>query len=147
MAQVYYDSPQEEVFPLLERKPSVSAAIISPESQPFNPAWITAVRAAEDKKAEDIKVLDLRGVATFADLFIICTSSNVRQGHAIVDEIEAQLKKEGESPISIEGKETGEWILADYGDFLVHVFSPKARTYFDLERLYRHAKSVPIPTA
>ncbi len=129
----------------LERKPPASAAVVAPEPQPLNPAWITAVKAAEDKKAENIKVLDLRGVATFADLFIICTSLNARQGHAIIDEIEVQLKKEGERPISIEGKENADWILADYGDFLVHVFSAKARTYFDLERLYRHAKNVPIP--
>jgi ribosome-associated protein len=143
--QVYYDSPQEEVSQLLERKPPASAALAPPEPKPLNPAWITAVRAAEDKKAENIKVFDLRGVATFADLFIICTSSNARQGHAIIEEIESQLKQEGERPISVEGKESGEWILADYGDFLIHVFSPKSRTYFDLERLYRDAKIVPIP--
>ena len=129
----------------MKREPPANAAILTTEPQPLNPAWITAVRAAEDKKAENIKVLDLRGVATFADLFIICTSSNARQGHAIIEEIEAQLMEAGERPISVEGKENAEWILADYGDFLIHVFSLKSRTYFDLERLYRHAKIVPVP--
>ena len=144
-AQVYYDSPQEEVSQRVERKPPASATLVAAEPQPLNPVWITAVRAAEDKQAENIKVLDLRGIATFADFFIICTSSNARQSNAIIEEIEAQLKKEGERPISVEGKESAEWILADYGDFLVHVFSPKSRTYFDLDRLYRHAKIIPLP--
>ena len=129
----------------MERKPPASAALVAAEPQPLNPVWITAVRAAEEKKATDIKVLDLRGVATFADFFIICTSSNARQSQAIIEEIEVQLKKEGERPINVEGKENAEWILADYGDFLVHVFLQKSRTYFDLDRLYRHAKIVPIP--
>ena len=128
----------------MERKPPARAAIVAAEPQPLNPSWITAVRAAEEKQAENIKVLDLRGIVTFADFFIVCTSSNARQSHAIIEEIEAQLKKEGERPISVEGKESAEWILADYGDFLVHVFSPKSRAYFDLDRLYRHAKIVPI---
>lgn len=142
---MYYHNAQEEVTQLLERKPPASAALVAPETRPLNPVWITAVRAAESKKATDIKVLDLRGVTTFADFFIICTSSNGRQSVAIVDEIQAQLREEGERPYSIEGKENAEWVLADYGDFLVHVFLPKSRAYFDLERLYRHAKIVPIP--
>ena len=115
--------------------------------EPLNPIWITAVRAAEDKKATDIKVLDVRGVTTFVDFFIICTSANAKQSQAIIEEIEKQLKEEGERPSSVEGKENGEWVLADYGDFLVHVFLEKSRKYFDLERLYRHAKIVPIPEA
>jgi len=68
----------------------------------------------------------------------------VRQGQAISDEIGRHLKQMGELPVSVEGFETGEWILMDYGDFIVHIFSPVARAYYDLERLWRHAKTVDL---
>ena len=109
--------------------------------------WLVAVRAAESKKASDIHVLDLTGIASFTDYFIVCTGANSRQVQAIVDEIGGQLKELGELPLSIEGYNQAEWVLADYGDFLVHVFSPKAREYYDLERLWRNARSVPVPAA
>ncbi len=104
------------------------------------------MRAAESKKALDIKVLDLTGITSFADYFVICTGANQRQVQAIADEVGMQLKKEaGELPISLEGYTQAEWVLADYGDLLVHIFSPKARDYYDLERLWRSAKTVEIP--
>src|SRR5215467_3797605 len=101
-----------------------------------------AVRAAESKKATDIKVLDLTGVTSFTDFFVICTGANSRQIQAISDEITIQLKKHGELPLSLEGYNQAEWVLVDYGDFLVHIFSPKARDYYDLERLWRNAKVI-----
>lgn len=70
--------------------------------------------------------------------------SNARQGHAVSDEITKQLKEMGELPLSMEGYDTAEWILLDYGDFIVHVFSETARSYYDLERLWRHAKRVDV---
>ena len=104
------------------------------------------MRAAESKKATDIRVLDLTGITTFADYFVICTGSNQRQVQAISDDIGLQLKRlAGELPISVEGYNQAEWVLADYGDLLIHVFSPKSREYFDLERLWRNAKTVEIP--
>jgi ribosome-associated protein len=107
-----------------------------------------AVRAAESKKATDIKVLDLTGITSFADFFVICTGANQRQIQAISDEVAVQLKQQaGELPISMEGYNQAEWILADYGDLLIHIFSPKAREYYDLERLWRSAKTVAIPAA
>jgi ribosome-associated protein len=106
---------------------------------------MVAVRAAQDKKATDVKVLDLSGITSFTDYFIICTGANVRQNQAITDEIGIQLKKHGDRPLSVEGYEQGEWILSDYGDFLVHVFSGKAREYYALERLWREGKDVPVP--
>lgn len=109
------------------------------------PTWLTAVRAAESKKATDIKVLDLTGITSFADYFVICTGANPKQVQAIADEVGIELKKIGEHPISLEGYNQAEWILTDYGDLLVHVFSAKAREYYDLERLWRAAKSVTIP--
>jgi ribosome-associated protein len=105
------------------------------------------VRAAESKQAKDIAVLDLRGITSFADYFVIATGANARQVQAISDEVGQQLKKRGELPISLEGYNQAEWVLADYGDFLIHVFSPKAREYYDLERLWRNAKPVAIPAA
>ena len=104
-----------------------------------------AVRAAESKKATDIRVLDLTGITAFADYFVICTGANARNVQAIADEVGLRLKQAGELPFSMEGYTQAEWILADYGDFLIHVFSPKARQYYDLERLWRSAKAIAIP--
>jgi len=105
------------------------------------------VRAAEAKKALDIRVLDLRDVTSFADFFVICSGSNPKQIQAISEEIGLELAKRGEYPVSVEGFANAEWILADYGDYLIHVFSPKARDFYELERLWRHAKVVEIPPA
>jgi ribosome-associated protein len=101
-----------------------------------------AVQAAQSKKASDLRVLDLRGVTSFADYFVICSGSNSRQIQAISDEVHQQLKKAGETPLNVEGYENAEWVLMDYGDFLVHVFNEKARAYYDLERLWREATLV-----
>lgn len=91
--------------------------------------------------------MDLTGVTSFADYFVICTGSNPKQVQAIADGIAMELKKRHENPISLEGYNQAEWILADYGDLLIHVFSQKAREYYDLERLWRAARVVPIPDA
>jgi ribosome-associated protein len=110
------------------------------------PSWLVAVRAAESKQATDIRVLDLTGITSFADYFVICTGANQRQIQTIGDEVNLQMKRQtGELPLSVEGYTQAEWVLADYGDLLVHVFSPKARQYYDLERLWRNARTVEIP--
>ena len=106
---------------------------------------MTAVRAAESKKAHDIRVLDLREITSFADFFVICSGANPRQIQAISEEIGLQLRKRGEYPINVEGFDAAEWVLADYGNYLIHVFSEKARSYYDLERLWRHGKNMKIP--
>jgi len=108
---------------------------------------LMAVRAAESKKAEGMRLFDLREVTSFTDYFLICSASNPRQSQAICDEVALQLKKHGRLPLSVEGYENAEWILADYGDYIVHIFSEKARDYYDLERLWRSAKEVEIPDA
>ncbi len=109
------------------------------------PAWQLAADAAEAKKAIDLVVLDLREVSGFTDWFVICSGANGRQIQAIGDEIEMRLKRLGRYPLGVEGYEHAEWILADYGDFIVHIFSQAARAFYDLERLWRHAK--PAATA
>jgi len=107
--------------------------------------WLEAVRAAEEKQARNIKVLDLRDVTTFSDYFVILSGTNSRQIQAIADGIHQHLKKLGEKPNSIEGYDNADWVLMDYGDYLIHVFSDKARVYYDLERLWRDAKTVEVP--
>lgn len=104
------------------------------------------MRAAQDKQAKEIRVLDLTGITSFTDYFVICTGLNTKQCQAISDEINLQLKRQlSELPTGVEGYDQGEWILSDYGDFLVHVFSPKAREYYSLERLWRDAKDLEVP--
>ena len=115
------------------------------EIQTAVPAWLVAVRAAESKKATDLRVLDLTAVTSFADYFVICTAANSKQVQAITDEIGLQLKFVGELPNSMEGYTQAEWVLVDYGDLLIHVFSTKAREYYSLERLWRNARTVEIP--
>ncbi|MBI3698412.1 MAG: ribosome silencing factor [Acidobacteria bacterium] len=110
-------------------------------------AWQVAVEAAQEKKAEDIAVLDLEEVASFTSFFVLCNGLNSRQNQAISDEVEKQLKQEGVRPASIEGYQQAEWILMDYGDFIVHIFSPRARNYYELERLWKTARRVPVAEA
>jgi|SRR5215813_107212 len=99
-----------------------------------------ALQAAADKKALNSTVLDLRDVATFTDFFVITTGGNKRQMQAISDEVIEQLKRYGTRAARVEGYQTAEWILIDYGDFIVHVFDEKSRRFYDLERLWRQAR-------
>jgi len=124
-----------------------STTALPPIAPQATPPWLTAVRAAESKKAIDVQVLDLRDVTSFADFFVICTGANPKQIQAITEEIGQRLAERGEHPVSVEGFGNAEWVLADYGDYLIHVFSAKARAYYDLERLWRHAKVVAVPEA
>jgi len=105
----------------------------------------TAIHAAGEKKAIDIVVLDLREIATFTDYFVIASGTNERQVQAISDGVVDTLKKAGSPAARVEGYKTAEWILLDYGDFVVHVFDDKARKFYDLERLWRESKRVELP--
>lgn len=106
-----------------------------------------AIRAAEDKKATDIVVLDLRKAAGFTDFFIICAGSNPRQNRAIADSVMAALADEGTKPAHVEGYDRSEWVLLDYFDFIVHVFAPETRLFYGLERLWGNAERIEIPPA
>jgi ribosome-associated protein len=103
-----------------------------------------AIQAAQSKKALDLLLLDLRGIASFTDSFLICSGTSTPQNQAISNEIEVQLKKEGRPPAHIEGYQQAEWILMDFSDFIVHIFSPKTRAYYNLERLWREAPRTEI---
>lgn len=105
----------------------------------------TALHAAGEKKAIDPVVLDLREIASFTDYFVIVSGANERQVQAISDEVYETLKKAGEPAARVEGYNTAEWILLDYGDFVVHIFEQKARRFYDLERLWRDSKRVALP--
>ena len=103
-----------------------------------------ALSAAFEKKAIDPTVLDLRGIASFTDFFVITTGANRRQVQAIADEVVEQLKRHGNPASRVEGYQNAEWILVDYGDFVVHVFDEKARRFYDLERLWREARRLDV---
>jgi ribosome-associated protein len=90
-------------------------------------------------------VLDLREIASFTDYFVIVSGANERQVQAISDEVYDSLKKAGHPAARVEGYKTAEWILLDYGDFVVHVFEQKARKFYDLERLWRESKRIDLP--
>ena len=117
-----------------------------PEGGPLDDARVVeALRAAGDKKAAALVVLDLREVASFTDYFLIASGANVRQVQAIADGVVERLKQIGARALRVEGYRTAEWVLLDYGDFIVHVFEEKARRFYDLERLWRDAARVELP--
>src|SRR5881296_889903 len=100
-----------------------------------------AISACVEKKAEDISVLEMeKNSGAFTDYFVVCSGTNPRQIQAIADEVEERLHKAGLRPTHVEGYKQAEWVLLDYVDFVVHVFSEKARKYYDLERLWKSAK-------
>jgi ribosome-associated protein len=96
-------------------------------------------RIAEENRAKDIALLDLRQATPLVDFFIIVTAGSRRQSHAIASEIDQQMKKLGEAKLGIEGSEEGRWILIDYGDFVVHIFSGEGRAYYALEEIWGDA--------
>ena len=100
-----------------------------------------AIQACLEKKAEELTILEMeKGAGAFTDYFVLCSGTNPRQVQAIADEVELRLKAEGLSPAHVEGYNQAEWVLVDYVDFVVHVFSEKARKFYDLERLWKTAK-------
>ena len=115
-------------------------------STEVNQMLAAAAAACEDKKAEDIRILALDpSESGLADYFLICNGTNDRQNVAISDEIEIRLKREfGTYPNSVEGRRQGEWVLMDYVDFIVHVFSPEKRAFYGLERLRKTATRLSI---
>lgn len=100
-----------------------------------------AIQACLEKKAEELTILEMeKGSGAFTDYFVLCSGSNPRQVQAIADEVELRLKNAAVRPTHIEGYNQAEWVLIDYVDFVVHVFSEKARKFYDLERLWKSAR-------
>jgi ribosome-associated protein len=103
----------------------------------------SAIQACLEKKAEEISILEMeKGSGAFTDYFVLCSGTNPRQVQAIADEVELRLKAAGIRPNNVEGYKQAEWVLVDYVDFVVHVFSEKARKFYDLERLWKTATSL-----
>ena len=112
----------------------------------LDPEVKLAVESAAEKKAFDVIALDLRDIASFTEFFIIASGANQRQVQAIADEINDQLKKQLQTrPVRIEGYNAAEWVLLDYGDFIVHIFNKESREFYDLARLWRDARKVVLP--
>jgi len=102
---------------------------------------VEAINACQEKKAEDLTILELeKDSGAFTDYFVVCSGTNSRQVQAIADEVETRLERTGQRAAHIEGYRQAEWVLLDYVDFVVHVFSEKARRYYELERLWKSAK-------
>ncbi len=100
---------------------------------------VDAARAGLDKKAEDVLVLDVRGLTSYADYFVLMTAESDRQAGAIADAVDERLKAQGATKVGVEGYESGRWILVDYGDVVAHVLSREARELYDLEGLWADA--------
>lgn len=119
-----------------------------PPSEPPNDAWLACVRAADGKKATAVRALDLRGgESSFTDFLVICSVGNQKQAQAVADEVERAMKLRGDPPLAVEGYANAEWILVDFGDLVVNIFTERARAYYDLERLFRDAHTLTIPRA
>ncbi len=109
-------------------------------TETLRPDLRTAIDAALDKQAGNVTLLDLTGQSAFTDYFLLCTGYSTPQVRAICDEIEEKLKLRGLRPLHREGRDNAEWLLLDYGRFIVHVFTERLREYYDLERLWRNAR-------
>jgi ribosome-associated protein len=104
-----------------------------------------AMTAAQEKKAQDIAALDVRGLSSVTDYMIVCTGSSDTNVRAIAESVEEKLREKGERPLSVEGMPEGTWVLLDYVDFVVHVFHAEKRLYFGLEELWADAKPMAAP--
>lgn len=104
-----------------------------------------AVRSAQEKKAFDVVVLFFDDAQGVTDYFVLCSAHSTRQVRAVVDEVRRQLRLARNRPSHIEGYDHGEWVLMDYFDFVVHVFTPDTRRFYDLERLWGSATPIPVP--
>jgi ribosome-associated protein len=125
--------------PLRPRRTAPAAAPAAGLPDTGRPTAVAIAKAALDKKAEDVTVLDVRGLTGYADYFVVMTADSDRQASAIADHVEQTMKTAGISKVGVEGYETGRWILIDYGDVVAHVMSKESRGFYDLEGLWADA--------
>jgi ribosome-associated protein len=119
------------------RRPSPPPAPTAPDVA--RPTALAIARAALDKKGEDVVVLDVRGLTSYADYFVVVTADSDRQASAIADHVEQTMKQQGVGKVGVEGYESGRWILVDYGDVVAHVMNRESRGFYDLEGLWADA--------
>jgi ribosome-associated protein len=120
----------------------------APRSTDDDAIWSHVSRCAEaalDRKGSDLVILDVRGITSLADYFLIVSGRSDTQVRAIAEAIEERGRAAGKRPISVEGSKSGQWVLVDYGDVVVHVFYGPIREHYDLERLWNRAQRCPIP--
>ena len=122
----------------------VETTALSPEDRLIFEQVKIAAQAADEKKAQEIIVLRLSAITEFTDYFVICTGNSTRQTQAIADAVVEELKKFKMRPLHTEGYNNAEWILIDYGAFVVHIFTEESRSFYDLERLWRDAEKVEV---
>jgi ribosome-associated protein len=142
MSKVAISKVAEEEMEHGEMK--VGAAGLAPEDRLIFEHVQIAVRAADQKKAQEILVLRLSAITEFTDYFIICSGASTRQTQAIADAVIEDLKKSQTRPLHTEGYNNAEWILIDYGAFVIHIFTEESRKFYDLERLWRDAERVEV---
>lgn len=133
-----------------QRKPRTTTSLSRRSRSEGGPSKLpkqvqAAIDAARDKKATEVVVLDLRKAGAFTDFFVICSAANPRQVQAIADAVEDALKAQKQRPSLVEGYARAEWILLDYFDFVVHVFSKHARDFYGLDRLWGSATRIEFP--
>ena len=122
---------------------SESSALTGADRQIFEQVMVAA-RAAEERKALGVVVLKLSAITEFTDYFVICAGNSTRQTQAIADAVIEELKRIKARPLHTEGYNNAEWILIDYGAFVVHIFTEESRSFYDLERLWRDAEKVEV---
>lgn len=115
---------------------------MTPRKDSIPPQVRAAVAAAQEKLAADVVLLDLEGLAAFTDYFVVCTGFSARQVEAICDEVEQRLEQNGSKLLHREGRAGSDWMLLDFGGLVVHVFTERARRFYDLERLWRAAARI-----
>jgi len=115
-----------------------------PSRDEARPTALAIAQAGLDKKAEDVTVLDVRGLTSYADYFVVMTADSERQAGAIADHLEQTMKAKGVSKVGVEGYEGGRWILVDYGDVVAHVMSRESRGFYDLEGLWADAPRLSV---
>jgi ribosome-associated protein len=127
----------------VRKAPAPKAARPAPAADrpdPSRPLALAIAKAGLDKKAEDVTLLDVRGLTSYADYFVVMTADSDRQAGAIADHVETEMKNAGVTKVGVEGYEAGRWILVDYGDVVAHVMNKEAREFYDIEGLWADAK-------
>ena len=130
---------------MMSVKPASQATAAS-TGDPSKDKALECARAAIDKKAENLKVLDLTQISGFTDYFVICSGMSDRQVQAIADSVEAAMVSADHEALSIEGYADGRWVLMDFGDVVIHIFLDALREYYDLENLWADAPRVKVPS-
>jgi ribosome-associated protein len=137
-------APARPARPAPQGPPAAAAPRAPARPDEARPTALAIAQAGLDKKAEDVTLLDVRGLTSYADYFVIMTADSERQAGAVADHVEQTMKAKGVTKVGVEGYEGGRWILVDYGDVVAHVMSRESRGFYDLEGLWADAPRLPV---